>query len=91
MEIDKFKMANAEYAISQIAPKVQNISDRLKSAVEHSNYIATFPEDMIEDRTSWDTLYSMMDDYKSAFETLLDILSSFGLETQCEAKKANRR
>lgn len=44
--------------------------DSIEMAIEHDNYVDKFPEDMNEDRTDWNTLYSMFGDMIRAFNIL---------------------
>ena len=80
MEISKEDMFNALTALKAISSNYENECNilNIQQAVDTSNYIAYFPEDMIEERTSWYQLYSRMAAFQRAFEDIFGELKKLG-------------
>ena len=49
--------------------------DSVRRAVETSEYVWMFPEDMVESRNSWDKLKDMLDRMYYGFNALLDLFA----------------
>lgn len=80
MEISKEDMFNALTALKAISSDYENECNifNIQQAVDTSNYIAHFPEDMIEERTSWDQLNYKMTAFQRAFEDIFCELKKLG-------------
>lgn len=49
-------------------------SDSVNDALKEIDYMESFPEDIVEGRTSWDELYSTVCSLRSGFNALYDVV-----------------
>lgn len=69
-------MKDTDKIIQDIKKKFPGFTDEFDSvrrAIETVDYIEKFPEDMVEERTSWDELNNMLDRMCYGFNKLLNL------------------
>lgn len=80
MEISREDMFNALTALKAISSNYENECNifNIQQAVDTSNYIEHFPEDIIEERTSWEELKYKMTAFQRGFEDIFFELRKLG-------------
>jgi len=71
------KTQSDEEAVAAIEAAFPEFSGRrsVLDARRRAKYADDFPEDMVEERTSWDELKGMFDDVREGFQALLDLVA----------------
>ena len=58
--------------------------DAVYGALREKGYMESFPEDMVEERTSWDDLYGIVLKLESGFDALCDVVLRMAEDKVCE-------
>lgn len=58
--------------------------DDVNEALGEIGYMELFPEDMVEERTSWDELYSKVCKMRRGFNALFDVVLRMAEDKVCE-------
>ena len=58
--------------------------DAVYGALKEKGYMGSFPEDMVEERTSWDELYGIVCKFESGFDALYDVVLRMAEDKVCE-------
>ena len=58
--------------------------DAVYGALQEKGYMESFPEDMVEERTSWDELYGIVRRIESGFDALYDVVLKMAEDKACE-------
>lgn len=59
-------------------------SDSVDEALKEIDYMKMFPEDIVEERTSWDELYSTVCSLRRGFNALYDVVLRMAEDKVCE-------
>ena len=58
--------------------------DAVDGALQQIQYMETFPEDMVEERTSWDEMYGIVCSLERGFDALYDVVLQMAKDKVCD-------